>query len=245
MVRLYDTYTDEDLIFLIGKKAGSKIKVLLEKDFEITEDIESKYMIFAYSPAYEILNNGYRHLYEKRIEEDLSNIKVIYDDKQEISEIGIEVGKKYIPVYIKYTLDRIKEDINSIIDKCCEYFSGYLIDNYQIESLYKMGLYYFYDGEAIDVNLTIGTEAEKNRLMKENQDVDYLGDYSARISLEEALQHNLDTLILSIAKDELSEDGEVLEYIVNEIDKKLHAIEWKKKINTVDKFSFGSIEQYD
>lgn len=244
MIKLYDTYTDEDLVFLIDLKKGGKIQIILENDFELTDTIEEEYAILAYSPAYEILNNGYRHLYEKKIEKDLSNIRILYDEEDILSEVGIIADNEYFPVYVKYTLGKIKEHIKSIIEGYSEYIKECIIREFKTEGICQMGLLYYYDGETIDLNLRVGTEGERRKLTESGQDNEYLGNYSKKIDVCEKLEHSLATLILSIQKDGLADEEELLEHIVGEIDKKLHSVDWNKKIVISEDFIFKSRERY-
>ncbi|QAA33063.1 hypothetical protein [Clostridium manihotivorum] len=245
MERLYDTYTDEDLIILIGKKSNVDIKVVYERDFQLDDYVDSNYEIFCYSPTYKILNNGYRHIYEKEVYRDLSNLKITYNETGDLEEVGLLFEQNYIPFYINYDQSRLASHIKELIRDISTSFENYVFNNFKDISLHALGVFYFYDGEAIDINLTIGTSEEKEALDKEKDDTEYLGNYSIRATMDEYLKHKLDTLILSIAKDKKADETEILKYIVESIDKNLSEINWKNKTLTDENFTYHTAAMYD
>ncbi|GKU24538.1 hypothetical protein [Clostridium folliculivorans] len=247
MEKLYNVYTDSDKIILINKNVKGKAKVLVENKFEFDNETEKQNLIFCYSPDYEILNNGYRHLYDVKIHDDLSNIKTFYDKDGILSEFGIisDLNKEYIPVYIRYDLLKIKQDMQELIKAISDFFIKNINLNYNKENIYTMGLLFFYDSEAIDINLTIGTESERSNLEKGGYDTEYLGNYSLRVNLNGAIKDMLDTLILSIAKDELVDENELLKHIVDSVEEKLKAVVCKDVTAVSKDFTFQQSEQYD
>jgi hypothetical protein len=245
MERLYDTYTDEDLIILIGKKNSLAMKLTCESDFQLDDYVDSNFEILCYSPFYKILNNGHRHIYEKEVYRDLSNLKITYNDTGDLEEVGLLSEGIYIPFYIAYHQSKVAIHINELISDISVSFENYVFDNFKHISLHALGVFYFYDGEAIDINLTIGTSEEREALEKEKYDTEHLGNYSIRATMEEYLKHKLDTLILSIAKDEKADETEILKYIVESIDKNLSEISWKNKTLTDDNFAYHTATMYD
>ncbi|MBK1810168.1 hypothetical protein JHL18_05900 [Clostridium sp. YIM B02505] len=247
MEKLYNVYTDSDQIILINKNVKGEVKVLVEDQFEFDSEVEKQNLIFCYSPTYEILNNGYRHLYDVRIHDDLSNIKISFDVDGILNEFGIisDLNKEYIPVYIRYNLLKIKQDMQVLVKNISDFFIESIKLNHNKETLYTTGLLYFYDSEAIDINLTIGTESERLKLEQEGEDSEYLGNYSLRLNLNGAIKDKLDTLILSIAKDGLMDENELLKHIVDSVEEKLKAVVWKDIIAISKAFTFQQSEQYD
>ncbi|GFP75706.1 hypothetical protein [Clostridium fungisolvens] len=247
MEKLYNVYTDSDQIILINKNIKDEVKIFAENKFELDNEIESQNLIFCYSPTYEILNNGYRHLYDVRVHEDLSNIRTHYDKDGILSEFGImaDLNEEYIPVYIRYDLLKIKQDMQELIKAISVFFITEIELKYNKINIYTIGLLYFYDSEAIDINLTIGTESERSKLEEDNYDADYLGNYSSRLNLSGQIKHKLDTLILSIAKDDLADENDLLKYIVDGVEEKLKAVAWKDIILISNDFTFQQSEQYD
>lgn len=247
MEKLYNIYTDSDQIILINKNIKGEAKVLVENEFEFDNEIEKQNLIFCYSPTYEILNNGYRHIYNVRIDENLSNIKTFYDEDGFLREFGIitHFNNEYVPVYIRYDLSKIKYDIQVLIENISEFFIKEINVNWIEENIYTMGLLYFYDSEAIDINLTVGTESERLKLEEGGYDSEYLGNYSLRLNLSGSIKDKLDTLILSVAKDELTDENELLEYIVDSVEENLQAVSWKDIIAISKDFTFQQKEQYD
>lgn len=247
MEKLYNVYTDSDEIILINKNVKGKAKILEESKFEFDDEIGNQNLIFCYSPTYEILNNGYRHLYDIKIHEDLSNIKIFYDEEGILSECGIisDSNKEYIPVYIRYNLLSIKRDIQLQIEDISNFFIEDIKSKYNKNDIYTMGLLYFYDSEAIDINLTIGTGSEKAKLEEDDYDIEYLGNYSLRVNLNGAIKDKLDTFILSIAKDELMDENELLKHIVDSVEEMLKAALEKGVISISKEFTYKQSKQYD
>jgi hypothetical protein len=246
MEKLYNVYTDSDQIILINKNVKGKAEILAESKFELDDDIENQNLIFCYSPTYEILNNGYRHLYDININEDLSNIKTFYDEEGSLSEVGIsDLNKEYIPIYTRYNLLSIKRDIQVLIEDISNFFIEEIKSRYNKNHIYIMGLLYFYDSEVIDINLTIGDESEKAKLEEDDYDIEYLGNYSSRVNLNGTIKDKLDTFILSIAKDELMDENELLKHIVDSVEEKLKAALKKGVISISKEFTYKQSEQYD
>ncbi|GFZ33798.1 hypothetical protein CSC2_43240 [Clostridium zeae] len=247
MEKLYNVYTDSDQIILINKNVDGEARVLVEKEFEYDNEVENQNLIFCYSPTYDILNNGYRHLYDIKLYEDLKNIKTSYDKDGILSEFGIisDLNKDYIPVYIRYNLLKIKQDMQELIEDISDFFITDIKLKYNEINIYTMGLSYFYDSEAIDINITIGTESEREKLEEDGYDINYLGNYSLSLNLSGLIKDKLDTLILSVAKDELMDEYELLKHIVESVEEKLRTVAWNHKIEVSKEFTFQQSEQYD
>lgn len=211
MKALYSTYTDEDIIILIPKRKDEEIKVIKEEEFNLTVELEEKYLVFAYCDEYKIFNNGVRHIYDGELKKDLSNLKFLYRE-DEVCEVGIYLDR-YIPVYKRYTKDEILNSINKIIYLGVNFLNKKVED---LEEVFNEGEFlYFYDGEEIELTIYLKGEIEKE------------------ISIDFEVLEEIKLLLSSVRKDETMDDWEILNYLLEGILKGIEEDLGKKGITEI------------
>lgn len=256
MIRLYNCYSDYDSIVLIKNKSELKgkvafdvnnnenFKVVKEADFELTDDIFENYTFICYSKELDVLNDGYRHLYNGLVQDDFSNINVTYVDG-EMNEISVTNDKEEIPFYKVYTIQTIKEDLAFILKNAINYFTKEVEKEFKDKVICKLGLNYYYDGEVADIFFRVGTEEDRKNI-KENDVYEYCeAAYENGVRLNSLLQNKLDTLIMSVAKDEIADELELIEFLVEELDHYLRSVNWSEKIKITKDFEFFDLARLE
>lgn len=189
MKNLYNCYGEEDKIILIGKQENIENKIINEVDFEYTDEIENSYLIFDYNEEHKILNNGFRHIFDVKINDELEEINVFYNENGEIEDFGIRDENGYRDVYIRYDAEKFRDDLKRVVFGIIDYYLNIAKDDCGYEKLS-----YLYTGENIEL---------------------YLESENEKIALSYELHNLFETLILSVAKDELVDDYETFTYVVN------------------------------
>ncbi|MGL4774180.1 MAG: hypothetical protein ACRC2K_11485 [Clostridium sp.] len=203
MIRLYNCYGEDDKVILIGKREELGVKSLKESEFEYTEELEREYLIFAYNEEHKIFNNGFRHMYEVELLDNLDNIVLYYDENGSLEEFGIEEGKEYSVCYIRYTPEKFRADMKKVYEEGSDFFMNELQKRYESLNGKSIEFKYFYNGENLDLFFTIDLE---------------------EIHLDIKIINYFEALVLSVAKDELADEIEVVSYLVNAINNKVKEV---------------------
>lgn len=202
MKALYSTYTEEDILIIVSKRKDGGISTILEKDFNPDLYDENEYLIFAYCDEYGIFNNGIRHIYEGRLNEDLSNLKILYKN-EEVKEVGLLLDR-YITVYKSYETEEIKNEVNKIILDGGNYFDEKIDE--EKSGGYKEGeLLYFYDGEAFETTVFLSGESE----------------IEIEIPIKLEILEEIQLLLSSVRRDERESDSDILISILKGLSKRL------------------------
>lgn len=237
-----------DAIILIGKSKYNGIKLLLAKDLTNNiKHLEKDFYIIHYYAEFKILDYcDYRRLYAVPLFKDLSNLIVKYDSKDFVNEFGlINEDSLYLPLYRKYSASDINTEISKFVSEFTDYFIKTFISKTSNNKVYSFQQEYFYDGEAVDINIAYAIEKDKLYLIEHNQDSNHMGNYSTRIHLTKDLKNRLATFLFSIKKDDIVCAYPTLKAIVTGIFNKLKSFSWENHILLTNDFFIQEPNEYD
>lgn len=168
---------NEEIVILVPLKQGllkkKPIKIMAYEDFIEDEAMEKEYMIIGYSCMYDIINNGLNYIFQPGIKDILSALQGIiagYSRDRVLREVSFKTEKGRYYIYKSISKENIGVYINKIVNKLYENYLILIREKIEDNALSCIRTEYFYDGQAVCINLAIfmNNETENFQIVSDN-----------------------------------------------------------------------------
>lgn len=206
----------------------------LEADGEV---LELYYSDCGNIVEYELANRTYGRIIRAYNipEESLDNtLRAVYDEKDCLKKIIVDIEGKDRLLYIHY---ENPEEAKQVLEKFAQENAKQILDKIGMckDTVSRVFIEYFNDGECMDIHAKIGTQAEKEAVEEKYPDIENASDYSGDYS-SETLEGDNDRLKVLVACANKEEFNYFL-YVVDIIAKYIEA-EAPKLLNQADDYKF-------
>lgn len=244
MIQLSSDFINKDTNILVAKSSNFTPNTLLLDDATIKNICVDNYDKIQVLGTLNVILYGERKLYNIKLKSDLSNLIALYDYENNLCKIGILDDDIYLPIYRKYSLNDINDEIITLIIQCSKYFIDNIISDTIGKTVYCIGLECYENYALLDLNVVYGTEKDKKDLEKLNINSSNINNFPNAIPLSHYLKEKFITFLISIKKDNLANPYEIFTLIIEKIFFNLKNTNWNSLITTSTNFSILGFNIY-
>ncbi|MGL5354302.1 MAG: hypothetical protein ACRDA5_13445 [Clostridium sp.] len=168
---------NEEIVILVPLKQGlfkkKPIKIMVYEDFIEDEAVKKEYMIIGYSCMYDIINNGFNYIFQPEIKDipsDLQGIVAGYSRDRVLREVSFKTEKGRYYIYKSISKENMDVYINQLVNKLYENYLLLIREKIEDNALSCIRTEYFYDGQAVRINLAIfiNNETDNFQIVSDN-----------------------------------------------------------------------------
>lgn len=229
-------FINKDLTLMISKTSTNTPNLFFKREATTMDIYCDNYETLDVVGSLDMIRYCERKIYNIKVKNDLSNVIALYNFNNTLCKIGILDDDIYIPIYRKYDMDDINNEIVTLILQCSKYFTDNLITETKGEIINSIALEYFEDYMVGYLNIIYGTEKESSKLIIENKNPKIITNYSTKIALSDYIRDKFITFLFSINKDYLTNSYELFTLIMDKLDFIIKNTDWQLKLNTSNDF---------